>query len=251
MAPKMKPAYEYVCNDVNSTNDDNCWGHIQWAIAAGMAEHPDWYPNGTTLSVADMQCALYLKIGGEEGNSHNCTLPPCSDVSASMSGGGDTEVKYCSEPRMVAVEETPGPSIEWWGWALIVAAVLLVCGLAAFALGLFGTKKPKKKRAIKALEPEPAPVTTTVTAVPTYEVAPPIYTYAAQPAFQATQSIAVAAPSVVTAAPMYSTSTVAAPMYTASMAAPVYETVAAPMYTTAPAPMYEVAAPMYATAPAI
>jgi len=151
----------------------------------------------------------------------------------------------CAEPVEPAVESTteaPGPSLQWWGWALIVAAVLAVIGLIGFFV--MGQKKaPKKKRAVKvpAPEPEPAPVTTTVTAVPTYEVAPPIYTYsAAAPVYEATQSIAVAAPQVITAPPIMT----APPVYAA---APTLSAVAAPVYTTgtiaAPQVVSTIAAP--------
>jgi hypothetical protein len=121
-----------------------------------------------------------------------------------MTNGGDLDVQYCSPPAPVTVTEAPGPSIEWWGWVLIVAAVIALGVVAAYALGLFGAKKPKKKRAVK-VEPTPAPEEAPLIAPPIYTyaqqptsvvTAPPVYTYASQP----TTIVQQAAPSVLFAA---------------------------------------------------
>lgn len=211
------------CQDANESYDPDCFGHIQWAMAQGHWDHPDWYPNGTSFeSVVDVQCALFLKMGGlHDGNSHNCSHRPCEAISTGMAEGGDPEISYCF-PRTVESTEGGGPSIEWWGWVLIVLAVLLVGALAAFALGLFGTKKPKKKRAIK-VEPTPEPPVETVVAPMTsyVEVAPPIYTYMQQPTYQ--QSVVE---------PMY-VSSIAQPLSLAqpvSMAQPVLMEYTGPVY---------------------
>jgi hypothetical protein len=163
--------------DANMSDDVKCASHIEWAKSIGLASHEDWYPNGTTTSDADLQCSLYLKAGPQvngslegEGEGHNCTLPACTPISESMMAAGDALVlEQCVRPAPPVMEE--GPSIEWWGWVLIVAAVVLLGLVVAWALGLFGPKKPKKKRAVK-VEPAPAPEV---------EVAPPIYTYIAEP----------------------------------------------------------------------
>jgi len=194
------------CATVSETVEKKCYDHVQWAITDGVGQHRDWYPDGMTRSEQDVQCALYLNAFNDiSDDSHNCTLPPCEGLSVNMSASTDKKVQeLCLKP--IEETEAAGPSLEWWGWVLIVAASLALIGGVAFALGLF-TKKPKKKRAVKAVQP--TPVETAAAPLPAYSVAPPIYTYQAAPVYQATQSISVAAPSVITAAPVYAT----APVY--------------------------------------
>lgn len=203
------------CQDANESYDPDCWGHIQWAMAQGHWDHPDWYPNGTSFeSVVDVQCALFLKMGGlHDGNSHNCSHRPCEAISTSMAEGGDPEIKYCL-PRPETMEEGPPWYTMWWVWVLIVILVGALAALAFFFL--CGTKKPKKKRAVK-VEPTPEPpVETAVTPLTSYvEVAPPIYTYVQQPTYQ--QSVVE---------PMY-VSSIAQPV---SMAQPILMEYTGPVY---------------------
>eukprot|EP00929_Paragymnodinium_shiwhaense_P050958 TRINITY_DN25654_c0_g1_i1.p1 TRINITY_DN25654_c0_g1~~TRINITY_DN25654_c0_g1_i1.p1 ORF type:complete len:264 (-),score=49.92 TRINITY_DN25654_c0_g1_i1:418-1152(-) len=207
-------AAEWKCFDVNATNDPECYANIRWAILQGTLDHPDYYPNGTTTFV-DFQCALFLKkdVRGDAADrahnvapAHNCTLPPCTAISAGMAAGSD-EAKACMKPEPEAdslIEAEPeGPSMPWWGWILIVAGVLLAALATAFAMGIFRKAPQKKKRAVKMPVPEPEPVATTVTSAPAYDVAPAVYTYTAAPVYMATQSNAIAAPTVVTVPPVY------------------------------------------------
>eukprot|EP00929_Paragymnodinium_shiwhaense_P054696 TRINITY_DN2741_c0_g1_i1.p1 TRINITY_DN2741_c0_g1~~TRINITY_DN2741_c0_g1_i1.p1 ORF type:complete len:226 (+),score=41.35 TRINITY_DN2741_c0_g1_i1:73-750(+) len=206
-------AGEFKCLDVTMENDAKCHVNIDWAMNSGKFDHPEYYPNGTT-SRADYQCAIFLKLGVEgDANdkamhmtpNHNCTLPPCTPITAGLAASGVAAA--CIKPVETPVpEDKPdAPSMPWWGWVLIVAGVLLAALATAFAMGVF-SKAPKKKRAAKLPPPRsaaPEPLPTTVTPVPTFEVAPPIYTYVAEPVYTATRSIQVTSPSVLVAPAVY------------------------------------------------
>lgn len=170
----MPPKKTFVCEDVTLETDPNCFNHINWAIGLGMDAHPEWYPEGTTANATDVQCALFIMTHDDiKHDGHNCTVPPCS-ISASMLASTDETVKMCLPPPVK--EEVEGPSIQWWGWVLIVAAVLGLA-LAAFGGVLFAKKKKKPK-------PTPTRATTVEPAAPEETVslvAPPIYTYVQQP----------------------------------------------------------------------
>lgn len=245
-------------------HQNTCWLHLQWAMGQGLTEHSDWYPTGTTRTPADAQCALYLKaIGANDGNAHACMLPPCASISDSMKEGGvDANVTKCMTTRVetvVTTTEAPGPSIEWWGWCLIAVAILGVIG--AIVGVLLGTKKPKKKRALKVVDPqvEEPPNQVQVAATVTYD---PIYQPTVYEPMQeetsvllpAQQSVVLtAAPQVVTAQPvttsagsfvmpMSAAPAYAAPTLSLVQAAPSFVQVGAPAPAYQPVPMQLVSA---------
>lgn len=216
---------------------------MEWAIQQGESAHPDWYPKGSTESAVDVQCSLFLMTQDDVvGNGHNCTLPPCAAISESMTESGGSKVDACSPPIVHETEQ--GPSMDWWGWVLIVAAVLALAAGIAFAMGYFGgSRKPKsKKRSIKpipaATEP-PAEVPVAVAPVVT-AIAPPVYFQA--PVYEATQSIAVAAPQVVTGSSVY------APV-TSVVAAPAASMVATPVSNMVVPGSYQLASPVQTFTP--
>eukprot|EP00929_Paragymnodinium_shiwhaense_P044390 TRINITY_DN22785_c0_g1_i1.p1 TRINITY_DN22785_c0_g1~~TRINITY_DN22785_c0_g1_i1.p1 ORF type:complete len:318 (+),score=62.29 TRINITY_DN22785_c0_g1_i1:108-1061(+) len=82
------------CEDVTGMDvNPSCWKQIEYATNVGIKEHKESYPAGTS-SLADFQCALYLKgkidpaTGASSGpENYGCTLPPCARLSPSMSSG--------------------------------------------------------------------------------------------------------------------------------------------------------------------
>jgi hypothetical protein len=208
---------KWECEDYTEASNPGCFGNVTWAMSEGKANHSDWYPTGTE-TFADFQCALFLKKGDEwAGPAHNCLLPPCTPVSASMTSKGSPphylqEVKDCKKPE----EE---PSFPWWGWVLVAVGVLSLAVIGALVAMQMNKKAPKKKkRALKpqpAPEPKPEPVETKVEPLPTYQM---VYT----------------APPVMTAAPVYAAPApvvTAAPLGTVSMPAPAQFVAAAPVAT--------------------
>lgn len=85
------------CEDVTGEGvNPSCWREMKWATEH-FEEVKSHYPAGTS-SVADFQCAIYLKgkINPKTGASvgaanHGCTLPPCSRLSPSMSSGDSSQ----------------------------------------------------------------------------------------------------------------------------------------------------------------
>eukprot|EP00929_Paragymnodinium_shiwhaense_P092049 TRINITY_DN5192_c0_g1_i2.p1 TRINITY_DN5192_c0_g1~~TRINITY_DN5192_c0_g1_i2.p1 ORF type:complete len:336 (-),score=45.40 TRINITY_DN5192_c0_g1_i2:325-1332(-) len=89
------------CMDYDASNNQECYRNIEWAQEYAKS-HPENYPPGSK-TVADFQCALYLKgpVNGtnQPGPSWNCTHAPCSALTApiKMQGGtgGSVGTLYC------------------------------------------------------------------------------------------------------------------------------------------------------------
>merc|ERR1711865_730821 len=53
--------------------DQDCFGHVTWAMNTGINDHPEWYPNMTPTSTFEaFQCELYGMLHNE-----HCTIAPC------------------------------------------------------------------------------------------------------------------------------------------------------------------------------
>lgn len=182
------------------THHGTCFFHLKWAMDKGVEAHPDWYPNGTTASVADVQCALYLKeIGEDDGTSHSCDRPPCAMISTSMQNGADTTiditkclapaptpvptpvpaphrsgdfvVTMAPTPSVTTTTEAPGSSsLPTWAIVLLVVAG---CACVGGPLAIFGlSKKPKKTRSVKSSLTAPAGEDEDMPQFDAYPVAP-------------------------------------------------------------------------------
>lgn len=230
-----------------------CFFHLQWAMDKGIETHPDWYPNGTTASVADVQCALYLKeIGEDDGTSHSCDRPPCAMISLSMQNGadptvditkcmvtaatpvptpvpalpsksGDFVITMAPSPSETEASTTAAPSssVPWWG---IILLLIAGCACIGGPLAIFGlSKKPKKTRAVKSSLTAPEQEDEDMSQFGAYPVAPTSST-----------QLPVATPAGSYAGPQYGTPPQygygGAPQYGSYSAAPGYGAPGYPAY---------------------
>jgi len=83
-----KKGKEWKCEDVTAISNPTCFGNITWAMETGIVNNASWYPP-STLTRADFQCALFLKVGKPEGEGHSCVLPPCTPPTDNMTSKGN------------------------------------------------------------------------------------------------------------------------------------------------------------------
>eukprot|EP00929_Paragymnodinium_shiwhaense_P120650 TRINITY_DN92646_c0_g1_i1.p1 TRINITY_DN92646_c0_g1~~TRINITY_DN92646_c0_g1_i1.p1 ORF type:complete len:336 (-),score=52.00 TRINITY_DN92646_c0_g1_i1:265-1206(-) len=81
------------CLDYNEENNPECYKNMMWARNHSSAD-PTNYPPGSK-TIADFQCALYLKgdvtdKGNQPGPHWNCSHAPCSGMSAPILQTGGT-----------------------------------------------------------------------------------------------------------------------------------------------------------------
>jgi len=246
VSDNVVPKTQKDCKDVSESSTDaaeaKCYKNAMWAKITGSqgADTKQWYVNYSTVtnesSVAAWQCVLYQKsvnpllTGGEE--SHNCSKA-CNFNVDCVAVPAPTPAP-AAVVKDVATKKSDG-GMPVWGWVLIVLGVCCVGGaVAAYVLGVFEGKAPKKKRAIKKVVEPPAaapaapvamfsPVITTSVPMPVYTMAPQV-TYAAPQVIHAQPQVTYAAPQV-TYEPQV---TYAAP--TAHYGAPSYTMQAQPVY---------------------